>query len=476
MPKATHLILPAGRSSIGQPESWPLPSEAARILGHVAASSIPILCLGAEGTAFSRIVAGVHRASGRRHVRRLDLKREGAASLLDLPRGRASSYLTLALDGLEALGGDDQSSLASYLDEATPRLVSASRAPLEELEARWDGGLLLSLATVLVHTPALRDRPHEIAALATQRLSMLARELNVRAPSLHPSAAEALAAHEWPGDVTELDAVLLGSLLHEHAPDPIEATHLAWRRSPVSGRPTADDTSRSAEPARSAPPPADTPVEPPPAPTPSDPDLGTLESVAVELAHQLKNPLVTVKTFVTNAPRMEDEEMGRFQDIALEGIDRIDGPLEQLLDFSRLTPSTKESVDVGQELAQCLRTVEPALDAKSVNVDRTATAGPVVRGSHGNLSFALSTLCHHVTDTIEPHSVLSFSCPSPELLRLHYRESGAATHLRAATGSPDSSFPLALLLVRGALTRMGGGLRTSQAQNEVTIELSFTLA
>lgn len=458
MPKATNLIVPPGRSSIGKPESWPLSRDAARILGRVAPSSIPILCVGSSGTAFTRIATSVHRASGRARLERVDLRRSGVAPLLDLPRGSVSSHVTLALDGIEALDPDGQDALAAYLDDASPRLLSATRADAAALSAIWREDLLSLLATVVIETPGLPERAAEIPRLAAERLAVLCEELSIEPrPTLGPGAAAALAAHAWPGDVTEFDAVLLATILREDVPPTLEAQHLVWPR-------------------------RDTAPEPPPptrADSANEPDsdsLGVLESVAVELAHQLKNPLVTIKTFVSNAGRMDDEERGRFREIALEGIDRIDGPLDQILDFSRLTGSTEEPLEVARNLTAAFEELTAAFEDKAVTIHGLPPTHLPARGSSENLGFALSTLCRHVAETIEPHSVLQISRPTADQILLRYRESGTATNLRGATADPDSSFPLALLLVRGALIRMGGGLRTSHAQNEVTIELSFTPA
>ena len=311
---------------------------------------------------------------------------------------------------------------------------------------------------------------------------MLSRELGLReAPVLTPAAAATIAAHDWPGDVTEFDAVLLATLLRDDPSLTIDAADLVWpRRTATPAAPVEGPQEPGRPESGSGPEPAWAPAAQPPLarirPGVATEPFDTLESVAVELAHQLKNPLVTVKTFVSNAARMDRDEMDRFREIALEGIDRIDGPLDQILDFSRLPGSTDETLEVARVLTGCLESFRGKLDAKGISVHGIPPTVLPARGSTPNLDFALSTLCRHIADTIEPQSILMVARPAADLVLLHYRESGASTHLRGATGDPDSSFPLALLLVRGALTRMGGGLRTSHAHTEVTVELSFTPA
>lgn len=481
MPTAKKFILPSGRSTIGKPESWPLPPEAARILARVGPTSIPVLCLGSSGTAFTRIATTLHRASSRARLVRIDLRRDPLPRLLELPEGRVADYLTLALDGLEALDDESQRWLAAYLDGSAPRLICAARGTLEELTAALREDLLSLLSTVTVDAPALRERRDELPRLADERLRVLAAELEVEpAPVLSPAAHSALAAHDWPGDVTELDGVLLDVLLREEPSAPADADDLRFRERATSDasrepyRPPVPTPPAHGSPSIPAPPSA--PPTSPTAPAPPADETGALdalESVAVELAHQLKNPLVTVKTFIANAARMDEAETSRFREIALDGIDRIDGPLDQILDFSRLPNSTDETLEVSERLGRAFGGCRAVLDGKQITVEGLPPTRLSARGTSANVDFALETLCRHVADTIEPHSILAVSRPGSDVVRLHYRESGASTHLRGVTGDPESSFPLALLLVRGALTRMGGGLRTSHAHNEVTIELSF---
>ncbi len=92
------------------------------------------------------------------------------------------------------------------------------------------------------------------------------------------------------------------------------------------------------------------------------------------------------------------------------------------------------------------------------------------------LDFALRTVAHHLAETAQEDTVVAVGRPAADQLVLRYRESGISPHLRDALDEPDSSFPLALLLVRGALVRMGGGLGLERAHGEVRLILSFAAA
>ena len=90
------------------------------------------------------------------------------------------------------------------------------------------------------------------------------------------------------------------------------------------------------------------------------------------------------------------------------------------------------------------------------------------------MRFALGALARHVAETIEARGTLVIAVDDGPVLRLAYRESGAVTHLRGAASVDDSGLPLALLLVRGALARVGGGVEVAVEGNMVAIRLRLS--
>src|SRR5439155_647589 len=100
-----------------------------------------------------------------------------------------------------------------------------------------------------------------------------------------------------------------------------------------------------------------------------------LEFLLAELAHELRNPLVTIKTFAQHLPALLDdaELRQRFAGLAEEAIGRMDDLLENALQFARLTTPRKESIEVGPLLDRVLAEVTPELAGREVRV-RQATA------------------------------------------------------------------------------------------------------
>jgi signal transduction histidine kinase len=202
----------------------------------------------------------------------------------------------------------------------------------------------------------------------------------------------------------------------------------------------------------------------------------TLEALAVELAHQLKNPLVTIKTFVGSIESLRDDphELGQFRALTDEAVTRMDETLDGLLSFARLHAPVVEQIDVVAALREALRGAWRALSSKQVELDAPDGASLRATADREHVRFALATLARHVAETVEPRSRLAIAVDEPATLRLEYRESGAITHLRGASHEGESGLPLALLLVRGALARVGGDVEIALDSNVVSIRLRLS--
>ena len=91
--------------------------------------------------------------------------------------------------------------------------------------------------------------------------------------------------------------------------------------------------------------------------------LSALGMLAAGVAHEIRNPLVSVRTFIQLLPeRMSDEEFRtRFRDLALAEIERICGLINDLLAFSRPAPAHLDATDLNDLVSSIVR----LLDAES---------------------------------------------------------------------------------------------------------------
>jgi DNA-binding NtrC family response regulator len=99
--------------------------------------------------------------------------------------------------------------------DADVRLIAATNRDLERGVA--DGGfredLYYRLAVFPIHLPALRDRGDDVILLAEYFVRELGAKLGKGDPGLGRDAREVLLAHQWPGNIRELQNAIERALI-----------------------------------------------------------------------------------------------------------------------------------------------------------------------------------------------------------------------------------------------------------------------
>ena len=187
-----------------------------------------------------------------------------------------------------------------------------------------------------------------------------------------------------------------------------------------------------------------------------------------ELAHEVRNPLVTIKTFADHLPELMNDAAlrERFAALANEGIARIDGLLENVIEFARLGAPRTETIELGPLLDRLLAEVEPALTERAVRVRRERAEPARCMGDPSHVAYALRNLFAGVLREVPPREDLAIETNANGVVTLRFAGSAQATaHLKHLTGPPggaavgDPTFlPLVFRLARQALERNGGAL------------------
>jgi signal transduction histidine kinase len=107
--------------------------------------------------------------------------------------------------------------------------------------------------------------------------------------------------------------------------------------------------------------------------------LAAIGTLAAGLAHDIRNPLVSVRTFLQLLPeRLDDEEFcTNFRELALGEIDRICTLINDLLSFSRPAPPDRELTDLAVITGQMVRLLEAEARSHEVTLSCVATTEPV---------------------------------------------------------------------------------------------------
>ena len=123
--------------------------------------------------------------------------------------------------------------------------------------------------------------------------------------------------------------------------------------------------------------------------------LASLGTVAAGLAHEIKNPLVSIKTLAQLLPeRFDDPEFrNHFANIAINEVDRIGSIVSDLLDFAKSSEPKIESFDMVRVIGDTLLMLFPQLTQKGIMVKkRFAEDLPGIHGDNFQLKQVLLNL------------------------------------------------------------------------------------
>ncbi len=100
--------------------------------------------------------------------------------------------------------------------------------------------------------------------------------------------------------------------------------------------------------------------------------LRSLETIAGGFAHEIRNPLTSIKTFVQLAPERKDdtEFMGQFSKVVSEDVDRIERLIQEILDYARYMEPRFLEEDLNDVVASCLYFIEVKASSKSVSIEK----------------------------------------------------------------------------------------------------------
>jgi serine/threonine-protein kinase PknK len=242
------------------------------VLDRVATNDVPVVITGESGTGKELVARAVHRGSGRADAPYISLNC-GA-----IPDGLLESELfghvagaftgatharegvfrqahggTLFLDEIADMPARMQLDLLRVLQERRVRpvggsdeqvidvrLVTASKRPLRELieDGTLREDLYYRLSVVEIELPPLRERRSDIPPLCDHFLGRIAEERGEPKKRLSRSALQRLCAHDFPGNVRELEHLLVNATVFSVG-NAIESEELAIEASAGATTPSA---------------------------------------------------------------------------------------------------------------------------------------------------------------------------------------------------------------------------------------------
>src|SRR5437016_1061660 len=140
--------------------------------------------------------------------------------------------------------------------------------------------------------------------------------------------------------------------------------------------------------------------------------LAYFEVLASGIAHEIKNPLVAIKTFTQLLPRRarEPQFVDEFGRIVGREIDRMERVVDRLRTLAHPGRRPQHAVDVRAPLAEALEFMQATFDEKSVTIDASLGDTPCrVLGDHQNLEQLFLNLLMNAHEATPPGGALSIA-------------------------------------------------------------------
>jgi DNA-binding NtrC family response regulator len=439
-------------------------AEVGRAIAPALATTLPLHLVGEPGTGKRSLARAVHVARGGGPFLPLPALHFDASALAAPSRPGAALFL----DRVEQLSPHAQQDLLAALepsglvrtvDGAGLRLITSATT---DLGAAADAGtftpdLYYRLTVLTVRLAPLRERPEDIRALAQALAAELGALLGRSPVSLTERALERLANYLWFGNLAELEAVLARTVALAREPL-IDADDLLF-----------DGTRLPVGPAAAS-------------PHESPAVLGgrPLDLIINELAHEFKNPLVTIKTFAHHLRRSlprggEEEQVAR---LTGEAVAQIDQTLENLLEFTRLDAPVPQLVRLSTVVDPVLDECGQALAARGVALDHPPLPPVTVRGDPQQLAYALANLVHALTRDLPQSARLGLRFGEPAVLTFELPQGSDPLGSHLATLLDHSSaaapgYPLGVAIANAVLERNGAQVTVPEdAPSTVTVRFA----
>ncbi len=130
--------------------------------------------------------------------------------------------------------------------------------------------------------------------------------------------------------------------------------------------------------------------------------LISLGTMAAGIAHEVRNPLASIRTFAQLMPdRMDDPEFkNEFSQLVLKDVDRITKVIETMLAFARPSQVTIHEQTANEIVDEAVVLVQPRLKSKHINLTKQFHGNPVVKVDKQQILQVLINLITNAVDAL----------------------------------------------------------------------------
>jgi signal transduction histidine kinase len=100
--------------------------------------------------------------------------------------------------------------------------------------------------------------------------------------------------------------------------------------------------------------------------------LRSLEIIAGGFAHEIRNPLTSIKTFIQLAPERKDdaEFIGEFSKVVIDDVYRIERLIQEILDYARYMEPKLTEEDLNDIVSSCLYFIEVKASSLGIKIEK----------------------------------------------------------------------------------------------------------
>ena len=506
-PRADFVARPRESSDFSRYLDFPFLSRSATTLvRRFATTRLPILITGEIGCGQNRIASGILWLKkiplARVSINAAEISEQYVAQKrleLSLHPMSEDAATTLVIENLDKSNVSGQSLLLRFLEEAEEKSVQIrylATANADLLRNVYEGdfveALYYKLATLTLKLAPLRERREDIPIIANWFARNYAERLSLGDPVFSAEAQSRLSNYLWFGNLSELETVIARTLAW-HRKSRIEATDLVFDFSVDTD---AKELGEFAEFVPSGKQAGFGLAEPMLQVGRADPAANgsanshakpvDLNVVIHELAHELKNPMVTIKTFAQLlGERYQDENFrSRFQEVVGNDIERMDELLEVMIEFADFAEPRTSKVGLEEKLQVVLTELQNECAKRQTRFEWKGERGRhEVQSDESQLLYILRNVLLASLSQARMGSEIEINVSRRGRLAVTYLREGerltSITHYLggASSGPDDSILPLRVLLAKQLLQRNGGQFVIDQSNSDKeTMTMEFPTA
>lgn len=210
----------------------------------------------------------------------------------------------------------------------------------------------------------------------------------------------------------------------------------------------------------------------------------TLTRLSAEIAHELKNPLASIKGLAALVHRDLSGKTAERMEVLRREVDRMQGILDELLNHSRpLVPLEPEDVDLARVVDDVLALHEATAARDEVRLERVGVSTLPLRCDPRKVRQVLLNLVQNALDASPPRTTIGVALTSDhDLVRIDVDDEGEglgaldpARVFDVGFTTKETGSGLGLALARG-LVRQHGGELTLARRDPHGCRASFTLS